>query len=94
MKMYIVCTSLSFPSLPFSRFSTTVVIKRERKRLRQSINFTYPRELVDIKTTNSQPKYQVVDKNLNGRGAVYAGKLHFTSLTLQFQKSAAQLNFG
>jgi hypothetical protein len=57
------------------------------------MSFTYPRELVDIKATKRQPKYQVVDKNLNGRGAVCAGKLDFTSLTLQFQKSAAPLKF-
>jgi hypothetical protein len=60
---------MHFPSLPFNRVSATVIIKRERDRERQrerqrereSINFTYPR---DVKATTSQPKYQVVDKNL------------------------------
>ena len=63
---------MHFPSLPFNRFSATVIIKREREterdrdrdRYRESINFTYPRELIEIKATKRQPKYQVVDKNL------------------------------
>ena len=70
MKMYFVCTSLPFPStgslLLLLLRERETERDRERDRERESINFTYPR---DVKATTSQPKYQVVDKNLNGRGA-------------------------
>jgi hypothetical protein len=77
--MYYVCTSLPFPSTD----SLLLLLLRERERER--FNFTYQRELIEIKATNSQPKNRVVDKICNGRGAVCAGKLHFTFTSITYR---------
>jgi hypothetical protein len=77
--MYFVCTSLPFPSTD----SLLLLLLRERERS----NFTYPRELIEIKATNRLTRASRGGQKIRDEEPYAQG--NFTSLHFNFQNHGA-----